>query len=221
MYSAHWLCEWCSLSTTRVPTGITAVCINERRRQFVVSSTATSSVDVDVGTPGGTDEGDEEDDEDDNEEDEAEVRLEVRCRRRRPPCSAALLPPPLLRPLWMPLRQIRRALTHLQGGPAAPGEKRRVGGRRSPQQPPFVTGRSNFVCELRCYIDREWCSGACGPSPVSSSCNMGVRASERARTPRLKLVCRCSRTSDCRPPQQQKGAGEQDITPTRLTFIAY
>ena len=148
-----------------------------------------------------------------------------RCRRRsrRPPCSAALLPPPslLLRPLWMPLRQIRRALTHLQGGPAAPGEKRRVGGRRSPQQPPFVTGRSNFVCELRCYIDREWCSGACGPSPVSSSCNMGVRASERARTPRLKLVCRCSRTSDCRPPQQQKGAGEQDITPTRLVFIAY
>ena len=102
-----------------------------------------------------------------------------------------------------------------------PDEKRRVGGRRSPQQPPFVTGRSNFVCELRCYIDREWCSGACGPSPVSSSCNMGVRASERARTPRLKLVCRCSRTSDCRPPQQQKGAGEQDITPTRLTFIAY
>ena len=120
-----------------------------------------------------------------------------------------------------PLRQIRRALTHLQGGPAAPDEKRRVGGRRSPQQPPFVTGRSNFVCELRCYIDREWCSGACGPSPVSSSCNMGVRASERARTPRLKLVCRCSRTSDCRPPQQQKGAGEQDITPTRLVFIAY
>ena len=221
MCSAHWLCEWRSLSTTRVPTGSTAVCINERRRQFVVSSTATSSVDVDVGTPGGTDEGDEEDDEDDNEEDEAEVRLEVRCRRRRPPCSAALLPPPLLWPLWMPLRQIRRALTHLQGGPAAPGEKRRVGGRRSPQQPPFVTVPSNFVCELRCYIDREWCSGACGPSPVSSSCNMGVRASERARTPRLKLVCRCSRTSDCRPPQQQKGAGEQDITPTRLTFIAY
>lgn len=150
-----------------------------------------------------------------------------RCRRRsrRPPCSAALLPSPppsssasLDAP---PLRQIRRALTHLQGGPAAPDEKRRVGGRRSPQQPPFVTGRSNFVCELRCYIDREWCSGACGPSPVSSSCNMGVRASERARTPRLKLVCRCSRTSDCRPPQQQKGAGEQDITPTRLVFIAY
>ena len=130
------------------------------------------------------------------------------------PSSSASLDAP-------PLRQIRRALTHLQGGPAAPDEKRRVGGRRSPQQPPFVTGRSNFVCELRCYIDREWCSGACGPSPVSSSCNMGVRASERARTPRLKLVCRCSRTSDCRPPQQQKGAGEQDITPTRLTFIAY
>ena len=130
------------------------------------------------------------------------------------PSSSASLDAP-------PLRQIRRALTHLQGGPAAPDEKRRVGGRRSPQQPPFVTGRSNFVCELRCYIDREWCSGACAPSPVSSSCNMGVRASERARTPRLKLVCRCSRTSDCRPPQQQKGAGEQDITPTRLVFIAY
>ena len=131
-----------------------------------------------------------------------------------PPSSSASLDAP-------PLRQIRRALTHLQGGPAAPDEKRRVGGRRSPQQPPFVTVPSNFVCELRCYIDREWCSGACGPSPVSSSCNMGVRASERARTPRLKLVCRCSRTSDCRPPQQQKGAGEQDITPTRLVFIAY
>ena len=91
MYSAHWLCEWRSLSTTRVPTGSTAVCINKRRRQFVVSSTATSSVDVDVGTPGGTDEGGEEDDEDDNEEDEAEVRLEVRC------CFAAGVPAPMVR----------------------------------------------------------------------------------------------------------------------------
>ena len=128
------------------------------------------------------------------------------CCAAAPPSSSASLDAP-------PLRQIRRALTHLQGGPAAPDEKRRVGGRRSPQQPPFVTGRSNFVCELRCYIDREWCSGACGSVP---------RVSERTRTPRLK-ACLQALSDVGLPPFTaiNRSRREYDVIPTRLAFIVY
>ena len=38
------------------------------------------------------------------------------------------------------------------------------------------------------------------------------RLSRQARTPRLKLRCRAYRTSGCRPPQQQKGAGSRMTT---------